>query len=136
MRVAVFAALLGVIAPPERPTEVFRGSFKCTYPGTWGCAPPGFPGGICVDGGIRDRDAKRYVLRVNFDTGRIRLNDISGTVEHQTSGHWVSWDVGGMGRPQLSAAGTPGYLMLSHFDQSGSSSRSEFKCIRTPTAEL
>ena len=43
MRTVVFAALVGAIATPERPTEVLRGSFKCAYLGTWGCAPPDFP---------------------------------------------------------------------------------------------
>ena len=53
------------------------GSFKCSYRGTWGCGPPS-TGGFCVDGGRRDPNAKRYVLRIDFDRGRIRLNDLGG----------------------------------------------------------
>ena len=134
MRCILLAALIGLISTPHPPTALLTGSLKCDYLGTWGCAPPKSPAHICVDGGIRHKDSKRYVLRANFDSGRIRLNDIAGSVE--PSEHWVYWDVGGIGRSQLSVAGTPGHLMLSHLREDGSAARSEFKCIRTRTMEL
>ena len=134
MRSILLAALFGLTATPQGPTKLLTGSLKCIYLGTWSCAPPKSPAHICIDEGIRAGDAKRYVLSVNFDSGRLRLNDIAGSVEPRE--HWVTWEVGGIGRSQLSVTGTPGHLMLSQLNDDGSASRSEFKCSRTRPVEL
>jgi len=106
MRGISFALLVlaaGRITATEQPT----GSFICSYRGTWGCAPPNAPGGICVDSG--SPQPKRFTLQMNFDSKpfpRIRLNGLDGHLlnARDPAGYSVVWHLGGLGRPGFSTS--------------------------------
>ena len=129
-------ALLTVAALVGSPTSIpdkLAGSFKCSYEESWGCGPAS-TGPFCVDAG-RDPNAGRYVLRVDFESGRIRLNNLGGHIEKQKDGYGVFWDVRGLGPAKLSRGYGDDRLALIELSNRGGS-RSEFKCERSKRATL
>jgi hypothetical protein len=87
-----------------------------------------------VDSARRLSNAKRYELRVDFDSRRISLNGLDGRLEADRSSgdFWVYWRVVGLGNPKLSSEIRDGaqLIHLTDYRSDGGRSIGVFRCKR------
>ena len=141
MRFLMLASLLALASSPTNAAGKLTGGFTCDYSGSLGCAPPGQPGGICVDSGRPQ--PMRFILQVNFDSKpfpRIRLNGLNGHLNYNRDGEAVAyWHLSGLGHPKFSTSvgedGTVRATFISAYPNGGYDS-SNFTCVRAPRPVL
>ena len=135
-------ALFIVSTSPAFAAQEIRGSFTCAYAGSWACAPPDQPQGICIDSGLPQ--PKRFTLLLNFDSKplpRIRLNGLDGLLQPNPDppAYTVAWSLGAVGRPKFSVKWSEdGALTVTiiHTEQDGAYVSANFKCRRSPRPVL
>jgi hypothetical protein len=136
MRVCAFASLVTFASNAMSAEPAPTGSFTCLYDGTWGCASPNVPGGVCIDSGRPQ--PRRFNLQLNFESKpfpRLRLNGLDGhLLRDDDSGNYsVVWHLGGLGQPKLStSAGKRGTITATFINRhaNGAYDSSNFKCTR------
>jgi hypothetical protein len=138
------AILLVLLALTSGPTNARQpvGSFTCAYVGSWSCASPDQPQGICIDSGRPQ--PKRFTLLLNFDSKpfpRFRLNGLDGHLEPGADAlaYAVAWSLPVLGHPKFSTSwGEDGGLKATfiHTEQSGAYVSANFKCHRAPKSVL
>lgn len=132
MRPIFLTSALALAAPWPSAGAELKGTYECNYRGSWGC--PGGPEDICVDSERRRSNAKRYELRVDFDSRRISLNGLDGRLETDRSsgGYWIYWRVVGLGKPKLSSEVQDGaqLIHLTDYHSDGGRSIGVFRCKR------